>query len=323
MNPEQDKTSGPTAGRLARFRALPGSRTAMVAFFLTIALAAGGSAAYALWTQQGDARVAAVAGAPKPSPSPTPGGPITVTPNIKTAWAGKPSLVQPSVCTRVAGQGSGTIGIRFSWPALSTATSYVVSVKSTTGNYTYTGPVQTVGAPQATFSFPENRGTPDAAFYTNYLVRVMPMNGGTGGDPLYLIFQHRPNETNNCYHSGGTENTVMLSPLPFTALTCRLAGLNGSSSTADLPLAWTAVQGAASYRVSIRPAAANARTHGADIVTTTTSATFRFPIEQTSGKYVVRVQPMNGTTAGDPAYVTYRLGGLYDHGCEVTGESFR
>lgn len=322
MNQERDRRPGKTSGPFNRLRALPGSRTAAVAFFLTIALAAGGSAAYALWSQRGDVKVTVVAGAPKPSPTPAPGGAITVTPNIQTAWAGKPS--QPdAVCTRVQLQDQKSIGIRFSWPNLSTATSYVVSVKSTTAGYTYTGPAQTVGSPHATFAFPEDRSRPDSSFYTNYLVRVMPMKGTTAGDPMYLTFQHRPNETSNCYHSQGAENTVIMTPLPFTALTCRLTGLNDTSPTADLPLSWTAVPGATSYRVSIRPAAVNPGTYGADVSTASTTAAFRFPIAQTAGKYVVRVQPMTGTTAGDPAYITYRLDGPWSHGCDTTGETFR
>ena len=319
MNPERDIRNGKNPGLLRRFRAVPGSRIAMVAFFLTIALAAGGSAAYALWSQRGDAAVTAVAGAPKPGPTAAGGGPIDVTANIQTAWAGKLSGI---TCARVQVQEPGSTGIRFSWPNLSTATSYVVSVKSTSAGYTYTQPAQTVGSPHATFVFPDKRDTESAPYYVNYVIRVMPMKGTTAGDPLYLTFQHRRYETNNCYEPRGVETNVVMSPLQFTSLTCRLVGLS-NSTTADLPLSWTAVPGAASYRVSIRPAAGYSRTYGADIVTASTSATFRFPVEQTTGKYVVRVQPMNGTVAGDPAYVTYRMGGPDDHGCEVTGETFK
>ncbi|MGW9402448.1 hypothetical protein ACWGQ2_00595 [Arthrobacter sp. NPDC055585] len=330
MNDERDRSSGRNGGPLARLRALPGSRTATVAFVLTIALAAGGSAAYAFWSQRGDAKVTVVAGAPQSTPTPTPapttaptpapGAPGAVTPNIQTAWAGKPSGI---TCGRVQVQEPKSIGLRVSWPNLSTATSYVVSVQSLSAGYTYPGPSQTVGSPHATFVFPDDRAVQEAPFYTRYVIRVMPMKGTTGGDPLYLTFQHGAYETNNCFDPRDTERSVVLSPLPFTALTCRLAALNNTSPTAELPLAWTPVPGATSYRVSIRPAAGSSRTHGADVVTASTSASFRFPIADTTGKYVVRVQPMNGTSAGDPAYVTYRMGNMYDHGCEVTGETFR
>lgn len=319
MNLERSSKNAKGPGRFARLRALPGSRTAAVAFFLTIALAAGGSAAFALWSQRGDATVTAVAGAPKPAPTPTANGAIAVMPNIQTAWAGKPSGI---TCTRVQVQEPESTGMRFSWPNLSTATSYVVSVKSTSAGYTYTQPAQTVGSPHATFVFPDKRDTDTAPYYVRYVVRVMPMKGTTAGDPLYVTFQHGRYETNNCYDPRSFETNVVMSPLPFTALTCRLAGLN-NSTTADLPLSWTAVSGATSYRVSIRPAAGYSRTHSADIVTASTSATFRFLIAETTGKYEVRVQPMNGTVAGDPAYVTYRMGGPNDHGCEVTGGTFR
>ena len=329
MTPTEHREPPKRRGFWNRFRAMPGSSAALVAFVLTITLGVGGTAAYAWWSQQGNARITATAGAPKPVPTtpaptpttpaptpttPAPGGVNPILPNIKTAWAGK--TADPT-CTRVVNKSTPeSVSIEFSWPNISTATSYVVSVKSKTTGYTYTQPIQEVGSPRATFVFPENKAAANAAFYTDYLVRIMPMKGSVGGDPTYRTFQHRSNETNNCYYGD-----MVNSPIGITPLTCTIAGLN-NSPTADLKLQWAAAAGASSYRVSVRPGNAPSG-YGADLVTAGTSTEFRFDTKAHAGKYVVRVQPMNGNVAGDPSYVTYQLNGPWSHSCGAWNDTFQ
>ena len=330
MKPTDDRREPPAQrGFLGRFRALPGSRAAVVAFVLTIALGAGGTAAYAWWSQTGSANITATAGAPTAPPTtpppttppptspppttapPTPGGPTAIAPNVQTAWAGRPAA---STCARVNQSDPNTIGMKFSWPTLPTATSYVVSVKTHDGNYVYTKPAQEVTSPEATFIFPE--GNDNAAFYTRYLVRVMPMNGAVGGDPTYFIFQHARWETNTCFPIRAQDVTAVM-PMPRAVLSCSLSGLNNTSSSADVPLAWTSVAGATSYRISVRPFidSTNKSSYGADIVSTGTAAVFRYDIASQAGTYLVRVQPMNDRTAGDPTYIVYQLDGPWSHHC--------
>ena len=64
-----DRAEAPS-GRFSRLRAVPGFRTAAVAFFLTVVLGIGGTAAYAYWQVSTTATISVTPTAAVPKPSP-------------------------------------------------------------------------------------------------------------------------------------------------------------------------------------------------------------------------------------------------------------
>lgn len=84
--------------------------------------------------------------------------------------------------------------INLSWTA-SQATSYVVSVQSTAATSSY-GAEFTSTTLGATLTFPlraiqNSQPAASAAFYGQYIVRVIPMNGLLAGDPVYKKVQYQ------------------------------------------------------------------------------------------------------------------------------------
>ncbi|MHA7269380.1 hypothetical protein [Arthrobacter sp. HLT1-20] len=85
--------------------------------------------------------------------------------------------------------------VGLTWAAAAQASSYVVSIKSTTASSSYGAEFSTSGL-GATLTFPARvleGGQPasSAPFYGEYLLRVIPMNGLQAGDPVYkkILYQ--------------------------------------------------------------------------------------------------------------------------------------
>lgn len=322
---------------LKRFRRLPGSRAAAAAFVLALVLGFGGPAAYAWWSQQGAASFSVTAGAPTATPTPTPTptptqpGPPAVGPNpVLAGWPGKPS--GGVVCTPLKDFESlrqdREMGISFSWgaPVRGTApTGYVVRMTSNTPGFAY-DKVQNVTAANAVFTLPRSLSDPKSGnavdgstpYYTTYTIRVMPMNGTVAGDPLYWTYKYEHWKLNNCYDERGQGSG--LGTVGNTVLTCSKAMPNPRwvDGYYTLTLGWQTAPAAASYRVTI---VSNGRpgVYGLDMTTPDVQAALRFAKEAGSyGQYTVRVQPMNASGSGDPAYMTYQLG-EYSQECWKTG----
>ncbi|KPN17836.1 hypothetical protein [Arthrobacter sp. Edens01] len=132
-------------GGMKRLAGLPGSRTAAAAFVLTVALGAGGPAAYAWWNQQGTAAITVTAGkptasavtppaTPDPTPSPTVPGPTTPAPTPTTPPVTTPAApAAPTVLSCARNPGTGSNGGRdttISWsaPGAPAGTSTIVDV---------------------------------------------------------------------------------------------------------------------------------------------------------------------------------------------------
>ncbi|WP_104091136.1 hypothetical protein [Arthrobacter sp. GMC3] len=83
------------------------------------------------------------------------------------------------------------------WAAAPKATSYVVSIKSKTSSYGAEFTTSTLGA---TLVFPPRvrnewgNVTNSGDYFGQYLLRVIPMNGGQAGDPIYKVVQYQAND---------------------------------------------------------------------------------------------------------------------------------
>lgn len=190
-----------------------------------------------------------------------------------------------------------------------------MSVRSKDSRYAY-DKSQTETSNQADFRFErltsDEYGKPTggpAPFYTKYTVRVMPMNGNTPGDPLYFTYEYEHYKSDNCYYSDPTG----ASPLGDIQLVCALAPFTAGAAYAEARVTWSGSAGATGYSVAMT--AQNGKPYGGEQAVTGTTAAFRVmqpkPIPGNApyfGRYDIRVQPMNGSTAGDPRYLTYQLG---------------
>ena len=319
MSEDKQPGAAPT-GRLTqaleRLRQRPGFRTAAVAFFLTVVLGIGSSAAYAYWSQSVNANITVTTVSDLPA--------NTTLVGAQPVLAARPGTPTGYVCagekTHGAMYSDNYADTRFSWQAGSLATQYVVTVKSLDPKKYQYSQTQTVSANQAVFQFSrlvsDEYGKPvgtQSPFYTKYVVRVMPMNGSVAGDPLYFTYEYEHYKSDNCYY-GDPSDPAGASPVgpaaPFTGNPQPL--VNGEKGYADLVLSWRASSGATSYNVSML---AESGTYGGETTVSGTSTTFRImrPAGSTAheNKYRVRVQPLNGTVAGDPVYLTYQLGSNY------------
>ncbi|WP_312180570.1 hypothetical protein [Arthrobacter sp.] len=215
---------------------------------------------------------------------------------------------------------------RFAWgaPVRGTApTNYVVRVTSNSPGFVY-DQVQNVPTTNATFKFPRSPSAPGSGnateastpYYTTYTVRVIPMNGDVAGDPLYWTYKYEHWKLNNCYDERGQGNG--LGTVGNTALTCPVPALTTAGGYSTLTLAWQPAPAAVSYRVTVI-SNGRATLYGLDTATPDIQTALRFPKASGAyGQYTVRVQPMNASGAGDPAYMTYQLG-EYSHECWKTG----
>lgn len=297
-------------GMIRRLHSVSGFRTAVVAFVLTVVLGIGGTAAYAYWSKS----TAVVITGTTRSDLPPGTGEVTANPVLTV----RPQTPTGQTCSaRLSDQAMRPnvfADIRFTWAGAG-ATRYVVSVRSKDSRYVY-DKSQTVAVNQADFRFErlksDEYGKPiggTAPFYTKYTVRVMPMNGNIPGDPLYFTYEYEHYKSDNCYYSEPTG----ASPLGDIKLVCALPPFTAGADYAEAGFTWSGSAGAASYSVSMT--AQNGRGYGGEQMVSGTAAAFRVmqpkPVPGNAsyfGRYDIRVQPMNGSTAGDPRYLTYQLG---------------
>ena len=300
------------ASWFVRLRAQPGFTTAVVAFCLTIALGIGAPAAYALWSASASINLQ-VRTAPAVPTLP----PGTSAISAQPAYSDRPGTVSWLSCAALLTKEqmipNNYADIRFSWPAASGATSYVISIRNNTGTFAY-DQTQTVSAPEAVFRFKrqlsETNGDPKpgtTAFYSKYAVRVLPIKNGVPGDPLYQAYEYQHHNSSVCNDgkAGSASPTGSITPL-----ICTPVDWNSSRAYAEVAVSWPKAANATNYVVTVR---SQNGTAGAETTVSGTTATFRVDPKPGAGspflgKYTVRVQPMNGTAAGDPVYRTYQLG---------------
>ncbi|MBG0738345.1 hypothetical protein IV500_02725 [Paeniglutamicibacter antarcticus] len=314
-------------GAMAKVRALPGFTAAAVAFALVVFMGTGAAVAVAKWQQSATATIAvtvgAVAAAPTPTPTATPTStatpiptatptppPTTIPPStaggrvvIDPVLATRPVTIVPDTvsCASVRPQseltGAKTADIRFSWPASANATTYRVSVALDETGYSY-AKTTNVSSNQAIFTLDR---TP--ASFGKYSVRIQPMNGSTAGDATYRTYQYAPEQSGNCYYL----DPVGRSPLP--ALTIGPYSVAQGTTESAVTFTWTKATGATSYIVTLT---SKSSTYGTEVVVEALSATLTFPWTNSDDKaayfrdYTLRIQPMQGTLAGDPLYRTFQ-----------------
>ena len=307
-DPEQPRRSG-----LARLRAQPGFRTAVIAFVLTVVLGIGGTAAYAYWSQSAAVTIKATTRSDLPA--------NTTLIGAQPVLAARPGLPSFGQCKpKLTGQYAD---MTFDWSDVDRANSYLITVKSTNPGYAFAdittkSDTKTVSAATASFRFPRTPSRPakgeDPAYYTEYVIRVLPMNGTVAGDPLYFSFLYSY-DTNACWSGADLSHFTGGSPFPPLGsageVQCAPLAGTGSGGYSDLGVSWARADKATSYSVRI----VNPAGYGAETSVSTTSTTFRVPrvspeseTEPYFGQYIVRVQPMNGAVAGDPVYKTLQLG---------------
>lgn len=324
---ENNPESGKKPGWFGRLRTQPGFRTASIAFVLTVVLGIGGTAAYAYWSQSATVNITATTRSNLPA--------NTAVVTAQPALATRPGTPSWSSCTAPLThkqmENNKFADINFDWTDARGATSYVVTVNSTSTSYTFTDALtasnkKTVSGSAASFRFPrvqsKENGDPQpglSPFYTNYAVRVMPMNGNVPGDPLYfkLLYAHH---NNNCFLD---EVLTGASPLGDTTLTCALPAFTADAGFVESKFTWTTSARATSYTVTLT--AQNGSGYGGEQVVTGLNAAFRVmrPLPSNAlGRYDVRVQPMRGTEAGDPRYLIYQLG-ANSHECWAAPANYR
>lgn len=296
-------------GMIRWLLALPGYRTAVVAFALTLVLGIGGTAAYAYWSKSTQVAIAGTTRSEVPPGT----APVTANP----VMAPRPATPSGQTCAAVLSdlemRPNSFADVRFAWSPAAAATSYVVTVRSTAAKYDQT---QTVNATQANFRFgrlpSDQDGKPvgsSSPFYTKYTVRVMPMNGTVAGDPLYFTYEYEHYKSNNCYYS----NPTGAAPVGDIQPACDLPPFDSGTDYVQARFTWSASTGAKNYLVTMT--AQNGSGYGGEQVVTAGSATFSMlmpkPVPGSAAylsRYTIRVQPLNGALAGDPRYLTYQLG---------------
>lgn len=280
-----------------------------MAFVLTVVLGAGSTIAYAYWSQSTPVAISGTTRSEVPAGT----SPVTANPVL----APRPGTPAGATCAAVLSElemrPNNFADIKFSWAAGAAATSYVVTVRSAAANYDQT---QTVNAAQANFRFgrlpSDQNGKPVGSaspFYTKYTVRVMPMNGTVAGDPLYFTYAYEHYSSTNCYYS----DSAGAAPLGDIKLTCALPPFDSTADYAQARFTWSGSSGAKNYLVTMT--AQNGSGYGGEQVVTAGTAAFSVlmpkPVPGGApylGPYTLRVQPLNGTLAGDPRYLTYQLG---------------
>ncbi len=313
-------------GAMARMRALPGFTAAAVAFALVVFMGAGAAVAVAKWQQSATATIAVTVGAVPPgsAPAPTPAPTATRTPAptsnppaptsnppapaggrvvIAPVLATRPATIVPDTvsCASVRPQAELAVAtvadIRFSWPASANTTAYRVSVAFDEAGYSY-AKTQNVSISQAIFTLERTQPS-----YGKYSVRIQPMNGAAAGDATYRTYQYAPEQSANCYYLDPSGR----SPLPSPTIGA-YAVAQGTAESA-VTFNWTKSTGATSYVVTLR---SKTSTYGTEVTVDALSATLTFPWTESDDKaayfadYTLRIQPMQGTLAGDPVYRTFQ-----------------
>lgn len=311
--------SAPTTIRRTGLRALPGFKTAAVAFVLTVLLSSGG-VAIAKWNQSATATIDITAGAaaptvtptptptpsttpaPSPTPSPTPTGPA---PNIV---AGPGIVARPASLnsTLVDCNNNGSSGkFDIIWPASSGASGYVVSVNASNGTRVV-APINVPGTLLAVTIADDGE----------YILRIQPMNNSIAGDSVYRTLKFYKQGVKGCSSASPADR----SPLGTFAFSSAVAA---APNTNVLNLTWNKAASASRYLVSIKDPTTG---YGAEFSSTAvpTAANpvpliFPTAAHQSAppyGNYTLRIIPMKDSTggaeAGDPVYqtVSYQSTGL-------------
>ncbi|MDQ0279314.1 hypothetical protein QO003_003617 [Arthrobacter silviterrae] len=291
-------------------RGLAGSkatrRAAVVLFLVTVLVGGGTAAAAAKWQQQATATMAVTAGS---------WGPPVQYATVVSApvMAVRPGAVNPALVTCASVQPQSSLktktsaDIRFSWLGVPNATAYTVTLTFTGTGYSYNTTTSVTGA-SAVFTLDRT-----AASYGSYVLRILPVNGATPGDAAYRSYLYSASDSTNCSYA----DPAGQSPLgPFTVSSQSVVR---SATTSALPLSWTAAPGATSYVVSLK---SRTSSYGVEFTATGLAATLVFPQAATDAAgnpvnpldllapyyadYTLRIQPMNGTQAGDPVYKVVR-----------------
>lgn len=285
---------------------LPGLRTAVAAFVLTVVVGTGGIAV-ANWNQSATTTIDVTAGA-QATAEPTPPPPVAAPGNIvaNPAVMALPAIVDAATiaCTSPGHSGNFT----FSWAGNHAAgTSYVVSLKSLTSQTRFQQS-QTVAQKSANFSL-DNK----AAAYGNYLLRIQPIGpAGSAGDPSYRTLRFFGKDNSGCDY-GASDGQP-----PLGALNIRTEPVAPRPNDNLLKISWNA-SAATSYVVTIVLPGTTPK-YGAEFTTTALEATLAFPARSWNqagtsvsgapyfGQYSLRIMPMNGNQAGDPVYKTVQYG---------------
>lgn len=317
-------------GAMARMRALPGFTAAAVAFALVVFMGTGAAVAVAKWQQSATATIAVTVGAVPATPTPSPPAPPAPT---ATATAIPPAtarglVVSPPVpvlatrpanipvndvsCAPVPGPSqptdAKTSDIRFSWPASANATAYRVTLQADEGSYLSS---QVVTGAAAVFTL----GRPTAP-YGNYGLRIQPMNGSVAGDAVYRTYIYGAWGSTNCtFHAAAPSPLGGITAVDFQGPTVDQL-TSGRNPTAAMTFTWTKSTGATSYVVTLK---SKSSSYGAEVTVNGLSATLTFPWTTSNDQaayfadYDLRIQPMQGTLAGDAVSRWFQYH-RWDHG---------
>jgi len=289
---------------MQQLRAQPGFKAAAVAFLMTVILGGGTIAAVANWQQSSTATIAITAGALPTIPPPGPGTVV-----IAPALAVRPeAMVGTYSCTLNKHQ--SVTDFTFTWPAAANATSYAVNLSLTgTGNPVLASQTVAATTTTAVFSF----GHSVLVNGASYEVRIQPFNGSSAGGAVYKSITYSPSSSGQC------DQVTPAAASPLGTLNVSALPAVRGATTSTMAVNWTASTGATSYVVTVKSATSS---YGTEFTTSSLTATLTFPQAATdaSGQlinpadatapyysdYSFRIQPMNGSTAGDPVYKTIK-----------------
>ena len=330
MSPHEPQKHDQEASKRAALRGrnlrnLPGFTTAAVAFVVVV-LMGGGGIAVAKWNQSATATINITAGAaptptlppaptPVPTSSPTPApaptlpqtgtGNIVAAPvmDIRPSGMNADQITCASIKDAAQATKDATAGFVFSWAPAINSTSYVTSLTFSGKGYSYQQK-QSVTGNQALYTLNNS-----PAAFGLYILRIQPMNGVVAGDPIYRTFQHSAQLSANCYDAR-PDGKSLLGTLAVSA-----SPIAAKPNDNILQLTWGGAFAATSYIVTVKSASSS---YGTEFTTTSLAATLTFPprIRDQWGNvtnagpyfsdYSLRIQPMNGTQAGDPVYKVIR-----------------
>ncbi|WP_427016734.1 hypothetical protein ACQCSX_18725 [Pseudarthrobacter sp. P1] len=291
---------------MQRLRVLPGFKASVVAFVVTVIVGGGTAAAVANWQQSATATIAITAGS-APTPPPLSGNVVAA-----PVLAVRPGAINANkiTCASVKNQASlheKDSDFIFMWPAAANSTAYTVTLSFAGTGYSYISS-QSVTAASATFTLVRNL----PAAYGLYILRIQPTNGGNTGDAVYRSYAYAQNDSTNCYYASPGP-----SPLGTASPTAQPAVRGATTST--IAVNWPAAAGTTSYVVTVK---SKTSSYGTEFTTSSRSTTLTFPQAARNaygnpvnpgdvsapyyGDYTFRIQPMNGSIAGDPTYKVVR-----------------
>lgn len=305
MRSQPPPDRGPEANRPAwgwarRLRALPGFKAAVVAFLVTVILGGGTIAAVANWQQSSTATIAITAGAAMPTPPPLYGN--VVTPAV---FVTRPATLVDVTCT--SPKDPPNIDFTVTWPAAENASAYAVTLFHAGSSDSIASHSVTTNTAIFTFGEP---GPADG----DYVLRIQPFAGANAGDAVYRNVTFAQKKFSPCPTAGTTSG-----PSPLGAVSPTAQPVVRGAATSTMAIKWTPSAGAASYVVTVKSSTSG---YGTEFTTSDLTATLTFPQAARDaagnlinpadasapyyGDYTFRIQPMNGTTAGDPVYMTIK-----------------